>query len=280
MLDAWLEIVGCVLRPARPRLAHCVLERDAHLAARQRLAQERASSIARCESRIESARAAVFAANDGVITFHMRELEREWLMLARSDPDDGLMDLWARIAPVSWIDRKRWRDGAASFRLDTAIALAADAEGVEAAELAIRSLRGALAPWGTHLGPRVRWRAFESDADTITGLLAEPLRAAQEALSLRAETSIVLSRARELERAVRDAAHARFPGRPELAGSLGHAAYFEAVWRATSLADRESPVAPLRDLWRSGYSLSAIDDDGVVLELPPLHGPFDGPRGA
>src|SRR6187549_1515597 len=109
MRDAWLHLLDSVLRPGRPRLERCLRERERHLEAQRAVAEDRARAIARCEARIETARARVFANNDGIVTSWMTELEREWRRLARRDPERGLMDLWARVAPPAWIDRKRWR---------------------------------------------------------------------------------------------------------------------------------------------------------------------------
>src|SRR5450432_1499541 len=131
MGDTWTEILDRVRRPARPHLELCMRERERHSAARQRLAEERARQIARCVQSINALRNAAFASNDGVVTRRMTELEREWRRLTREDPDAGLMDLWARIAPPAWVDRKKWRDSAPAARLDAAIALAADAENVD-----------------------------------------------------------------------------------------------------------------------------------------------------
>jgi hypothetical protein len=268
--DSWLNLIDSVLRPARPHLGRCLLERDRHLVARRLFTEQRARAIANCEARIESVREAVFAAKDGMVTSRMTDLEREWRTLSRSDPDGGLMDVWARVAPLSWIDRKRWRDSDHAVQLDTAIALAADVEGVEAAESAIDSLRVALATWGIPIGSRIRWRLFEQDSDRTAELLAEPLGAACEAVAARGVESIVLERARHLEREVREAARVRFPERALLAGSLAHAAFVDSVWRAASLAGRPSPVTPLRALWTAGYVLSAIDTSGVTVEIPRL----------
>src|ERR1700722_19337039 len=148
MRDSWLELVAGLLRPPRPRLERCLRARELHLAARGPVRESRARALASCEARIERARAAVLEANDGVISAAMRDLEREWHALSRPDPDGELMDLWAQIAPASWIDRKRWRDAEPVARLNAAIALAADVEGVEAEEAAVAALRVALAGWG------------------------------------------------------------------------------------------------------------------------------------
>jgi hypothetical protein len=270
MRDSWLELVDCVLRPARPHLERCMREREEHLAARRLVDEERARAIASCERRIESARAVVFAANDGVVGARMTNLEREWRLLSRPDPERGLMDSWARIAPASWIDRKRWRDDRPASRLDAAIALAADAEGVEAAEGAIGSFREALAPWGIHLATRIQWRSFDRDADCTTDLLVEPLRAARQAVSVLDVENVVCERAERLEREVYEAACVRFPERALLARALGRAAFVDYVWRAASFVDRPNPVTPLRALWKAGYVLSGIDDRGVIVELPAL----------
>jgi len=142
----------------------------------------------------------VFAENDGIVTRRMTDLEREWRRLSRSDPDGRLMDLWTRVAPVSWVDRKRWRDSEPAAQLDATIALAADVEGVETAESAIGALRVALAAWGIPIGFRMRWRSFEHDSDRTTELLAKPLGAACEALSAQGLESVVVLRAQRLER--------------------------------------------------------------------------------
>jgi hypothetical protein len=270
MRDSWLKLVGRVLRPARPRLERCLEERERHLDGRRRFEEERARAIASATMRIEAERAAVFAAGDGVVTSRMTHLEREWRTLSRSDPDAGLMDLWASIAPSSWIDRKRWRDGDPATRLDIAIALAADVEGIEAAEAAIRGLRAALAEWALPIGSRVRWRWFELDVDGTSELLAKPLRAACEALSSSDAKAVILERAHRLERDVQEEALGRFPGRVMLARALAHAAFVDFVWRAAAISGRANPVTPLFELWSAGYALSALDELGVTVELPPL----------
>jgi len=269
MRDPWLTLVDSVLRPARPGLEQCLREREQHLAARRPQAEERARALAGCEARIESLRAEVFVAQDGVVTSRMTELEREWRTLSRPDRDGELMDLWARVAPPSWIDRKRWRDSDPAVQVEAAIALAADVEGVEAAEAAIDSLRAALAPWGTPFGPRIRWCASEQDAELTPGLFAGPLREACEALAGGNIASIAFERAQHLRQDVHEAARVRFPRRPLLARDLAHAAFVDFLWRA-ALAARANPVTPLHELWKTGYVLSAIDPSGVTVEIPPL----------
>jgi len=263
MRGSWQKVVDSVLRPARPHLERCRAEREGHLAARRLFAEERARALGNCRERIERARAAVFAANDGIIPAGMTDLEREWRKLSRPDPDRGLMDLWARIAPAHWMDRKRWRDSDAALRLDAAIALAADVKGVEAAESAIASLRAALSPWGAPFGSRVRWRLLEQDSEHCSALFAEPLRAARQDAP-----AVVLERAARFERDVHEAALMRFPERPLLARDLAHAAFVDCVWHGAELADLPNPVRPLCELWKTGYVLSTIDASGVTIGIP------------
>jgi hypothetical protein len=232
--------------------------------------EERSRAIAGCERRIEAARAAVFSANDGIVSARMTALEREWRMLSRPDPERGLMDLWARIAPASWIDRKRWRDTPAAARVDAAVALAADVDGVEAAESAVGSLRVSLAAWGAPIGTRVVWRCAEHDATITRSLLAEPLRQASDVVSTTDAARVVFSRADRLARDVEAAILERLPARPQLARDVAHAALVDYVLGAASLPDRPSPIPALSALWRTGYTLAAVDASAVTLELPPL----------
>jgi hypothetical protein len=268
MRESWLKLVDGVLCPARPRLEPCVAERERYLAVRRVAADQRARAVADCVARIEAARAEVFAARDGVVSVRMTALEREWRTLSRSDEDGALMDLWARIAPSSWIDRKRWRDADPARRVDAAVALASDVDGVEGAETAIRALRRALAPWNTSVACRIRWRPLAGDFEGTAELLGPPLRAAREALSVRDGARLALEGARKIERAVERAARARFPERAVLARALAHAAYVDVVWRAASFTPEANPVTPLRQLWQSGYVLSSLDARDVTLELP------------
>jgi hypothetical protein len=233
------------------------------------LAEERARAIADCERRINDARRAVFETNDGVVTSRMTDLEREWRRHSRQDPEDGLMDFWARIAPASWIDRKRWRGCAPASRLEAAIALAADAENVEAAEEALGLLRSTLAAHGISVGARIRWRWFERDAETIAVLLREPLRAAREACPA-VDRAAIFEHARRFEHGIVQAALCRIVERPLLARDIGHAAFVDFVWRAASLSEARNPVAALRALWKTGYILSDVDASTVTLEIPPL----------
>ena len=269
MLTSWLQLVEGVLRPARPELEVCLREGELQRARVRALAEARTQALAECQRRIEAARAEIFAAGDGVVPLHMTELEREWRAAARSaDADGGLMELWSRIAPPAWIDRKRWRDSDASAQLDAALALAADVPGVEAAEAAIAALRVALVPWQTRISSRIAWRAFDADSDCVSALLAAPLQHAHETVVTLDAGPRILERAEQLERAVQAAALARFPERPLLAQALARAAFVDALLRAAPEPARPNPVTPLRALWQTGYALASVSDSAVTLEIP------------
>jgi hypothetical protein len=276
MRDSWLTLVDSVLRPARARtlIERMSEERARHVEGRKLFVEARTRALKLCESRIEAARAKIFAADDGVVGALMTDLEREWRTLSRPDPEAGMMDLWARIAPPAWTDRKRWRDGRRnaepSAQVDVAVALAADVAGVEKAEAAVGALRTALAPFGVRLGTKVEWRAFERDFAGTETFLAWPLLTASEALGSRDGGTHALERAKALADEVHDRAATRLPDRPVLAEAIAHAALVDYAWRAASLTPDWSPVAPLVELWNAGYALSSFDANGAVLEVPPL----------
>ena len=269
MREAWLKLVEGVLRPARPELSRCERERERHLAERRPATEARRRAMAQCVARINAGRAAVFAADDGVVSARMTELEREWRRLSRSD-EDAVMDFWAKVAPKAWIDRKRWRDSASGVRLEAAMLLASDTDGVEAAERAVGALQSALVRWGAPLATRIRWCGYSGDYERTGELLAAPLRAALEALGARDGANQALRGARLLELDVETTGQARLPRRPTLTRALAHAAYVDAIWRASRLDPSENPVTPLRALWSTGYVLSAIDTRNATIELPPL----------
>jgi hypothetical protein len=201
MREDWTRLVDSLLRPARPRLEEC--RADAERIAAD-IAGKRARARAECEARIESLRAQVFAARDGVVTAQMTALEREWRRLSRGDRDGDLMNVWSRIAPARWIDQKRWRDAP---QLETAVLLASDPDGVELAE---ETLMKADSP-----PPRIRWRPLGADFEKMPALVGGSL----------------------LDEGIHDAVLARFPDRPHLARAVALAAranarrYFD-VWRA------------------------------------------------
>jgi len=258
--DPWLDLLENVLRPARPLAGACRPALDRHLAERTRIAEGRAAALAGCEKRIHEARSVIFDAGDGVVGWHMTELEREWRRLARRDPDAGIMDLWAAIAPPAWIDRKLWRDSPEDSRLDAAVALASDAEGALEAEGALASLLP---------GRRVRWSLETRDAEAVVPLLERPLHRAAEACPADAREAIV-ERARRAEQTVHEAAIERFASRPNLARDLAFAAFVDFVWRASRLPTEGNPVDPLRRFWSTGYVLSEVDASSVTVEIPPF----------
>ena len=270
MRDGWLKVVEAVGRPLRPRLDVCLAARDAHVESRRAAADMRARAIAQCTARIEAARAEVFAANTGVVTARMTELEREWRMLSRVDLDGGLMDLWARIAPATWIDRKGWRHSAPAARLEAVVALASDPQGVEAAEAAAATLRSALIPYDISLPARVLWHPSSEDFAGIDSLLASPRSSALRALSTHGDVRPALARAQETEQDVRAAANARFPERGALAHGIAHAAFVDFIWHASGLPAEENPTTSLKALWSAGYGLARIDTDNVTLTFPAL----------
>ncbi len=273
MPGVWLTVIDRVLQPARPELERCLREGELHRQARHVVYQRRAAAIAGCVARIESARTAVFASDTGAVPRLMTELEREWRTLSRKDPDDGLMDLWARLTPPSWHDHKRWRDNLQALKIDVAVALAADVRGVELAEEAVVALRTALAAWGVNIGARIRWRAAADDTDALTALLAQPLLAARAELASRCADVVVAGRSEVLRQDVEDAASSRLQGRPLLAAAIGQAAFVHSIVRAAAIAGRPSrpnPVPALRDLWKTGYALVEADSSGVTLEVPAL----------
>lgn len=167
------------------------------------VAKNRARALAECEARIEAARADVFAARDGVVTANMTALEREWRRVSRGDREGEAMDVWARIAPSAWLDRKRWRG--TPEPMEAAVLLAADIDGVEVAE------RGFA---------RVSWRPLGTDWDGMPALVERALGSA----GLVDET-------------VHAAMLARFPDRPHLARAVALAARADSrtywdLWRS------------------------------------------------
>lgn len=265
----WPAILDGVLQPKRPRLDLCLAERERHLLELRGLAEARAQALAGCERRINEARQAIFEANDGVVSSLMTELEREWRLLSRRDPDAGLMDFWARVAPPSWIDRKRWRDAPADRRLDVAVALAADVDSVERAEAAVLELRVAVAVHGRQIGERIRYRPFEGDTSVVAALLEESLRVGLEACPER-HRSRLLERAEEVKQSVQREALVRLQDRPLLAADIAHAALVEHVGRTVSLPSIVAPVHALVRLWETGFVLAEAGSEHVTLEIPSL----------
>jgi len=252
MSASWLDLPAFLLRPERPDLSRCLAAREEHLESRRLAFEARKSAITACERRIESARADVFAADNGVVGARMTDLEREWRRLSKVDPEAGLMELWARIAPPSWIDRKRWRDSAPCTRVDAATALAADVEGVELVERAAFELFGA--------DTRVRWVQGSTDVAVVEPLFADALRAVEQG----GIAQHVVARAQKLAAQVHDLVRARIADRPALARDVAHAAYVDCMVHP-------SRMRPLHAIWRAGYVVTSVDAArGITIEIPPL----------
>jgi hypothetical protein len=242
-----------------------LVERDGHLARRGARAEERLVRIRKCEERIRGARAVVFAADDGRIGWTMGDLEREWRLLSRPDPDACMMDLWARVAPRSWLDSKKWRGSEPAMWLDAALALASDPDGVDAAEAAALSLcRNAP---GKSVAPRVRWQMGSRDSSHVASLYG-PLVEELVGVAI-ADREGKGTRAFRAAEATLASAMERLPDRPMLASDLGLARFIDEM-RTSAGRDAKSPVAPLMALWRSGYAIAAVDANGIALELPDL----------
>ncbi len=275
MHDTWLKLVGRVLRPTRSRLEFLERERERHVEEQRALGERRTRAVGRCCARIEAARAEIFAADDGVVSWKMLELEREWRRLSRNDVDGALMNLWARLVPSRWHDHKRFRDSAPDRRLDAVIALASDVDGIDAAVTAIDALRPTLVPFGVTVRQRLRFRLAEEDFAGTRELFAGSRAAALTALETialddRSYSNAAVAQAEELSVAVREAASARFPTRGLLVESLASAAGLDVLWRAARLSSEHNPVTPLRALWATGYVLSVLDATGLTLELPAI----------
>lgn len=261
----WFQLVDTVLRPARPHLARCLDAREAHVAARRDASERTGQAIKECERQIVALREVVFAANDGFVGARMTDLERTWRRLSRVDPDAGLMELWARIAPAPWLDQKRWRGSPPEAQLEAAVLLAADVDGVEAAEAAVRSLRaGSKIAWSLHPDGAAK------DADYTDLLLAEP-----EGAPVPPDLHpAIVERARRVEAEVREAVQRRFADRACLAHGIGRAAFADHVWHAVHASRNASerpanPAAALFALWKTGYVIASIEPSCITLEIPP-----------
>ena len=255
-----------MLRPARPHLDRCLRERDRHVAKRRELKEESSKAIRECEQQIVALREDVFAANDGFVGSRMTELERTWRRLSRVDSDAGMMELWTAIAPPTWVDQKRWR-GAQGNSVDLATLLAADVDGVEAAEKAAR----ALYPDRT----RIAWRLAEDGADPTSNLatsadtvLAEAVVLAHQALAVSEKLPIIVARAQAMENDVQEIALTRFAQSPIAARAVGRVALAEYLIRAAELPAQQARVDALCALWSTGYVIAHADDTTITLEVP------------
>jgi len=290
-MDAsWNELLGAVLRPARPLLMQCRARAAAHEHRERRRAEHREQALAACRTRIELARAVVFSAGDGVVNGQMTALEREWRALARAERsfEERTASLWHAVAPRRWTGRLRTLEPAGDA--EAALALASDPEGVERAESCGLRLAAALSAWGLDVrAAAVRWRITpEPTLDArAEALLDGPLRALTAAVAPTYGAEALVARAHRLEREVLDAATGSpvLSTRPALAADLALAARVDFTWRACVAEARrvpaghpnagrafhelESPAAALLELWQTGYVLSALDGAGVTLGALP-----------
>jgi hypothetical protein len=265
----WTDLIGAILKPARPRLSVCRRRADAHLADHRRTEERRLLALADCRARIEGARATVFAAGDGVVRGDMTALEREWRTLSREERsiEERTLALWGEIAPTPWAGRLRWTpSGDLASDIEAAVTLASDPIGIEQAEAAARRLAPAASfTWHVGPGPRIA-RASEH--------LADVLRALTDAIAPRYGGAALLARADEREREVSAAASdspaiAAVEG---LSADVGFVARLDFLWRARSVDSRagsvECPGAAWIDLWRTGYVVSSLDTDAITLGAP------------
>ena len=242
----------------------------------------RTQELADCRSRIEDARASVFAAGDGVVKANMTALEGEWLALARAERscEERTLALWNAIAPRHWAGRLRWPStGDVAADAEAAIALASDPEGVERAESCALRLASVLATWEFDVAPTVTWHvAREPQIARADALLERPLRALTDAIASTYGAEALVARAHRVERDVLDAAtQSPLLSTNEglaLAADLALVARVDFLWGACAVEarrvgaahdDAASPAAALLELWKTGYVLSAIGGQGVTL---------------
>ena len=293
MPASWNELVDSMLQPARPLLSQCRARAEAHGISERRASQRRDRELADCQKRIETARAAIFKAGDGVVGARMTALEREWLAHQRAErsPEERALELWNEMAPRRWAGRLRSPfTGDPTADLEAAVMLASDPEGVERAESCGLRLAAALSTWGFEVRAAVRWRVasdpvIETRAEQ---LLAGPLSALTAALTSTYGAEALVARAHRIERAVLDAAagSALLSSREALVTDLALVARVDFLWSACSVEARrvpadhlnagrafgelENPAAALLDLWKTGYLLAALEGDGVALASVPI----------
>ncbi len=263
----WTDLIGAILKPARPRLAVCRTRADAHLREQRRIDERRAQALAECRARIEDARATVFATGDGVVRADMTALEREWRTLSRGERsfDERTLATWSAIAPRHWAERLRFTSsGDLATDTEAAVVLASDPNGVEQAEAAARRLvPEASVTWHVSAAPTIA-RASEH--------LDDVLRALTDAIAPSYGGAALLARAEERARAVSAAASASpvIAAVEGLAADVGFVARLDFLWRARTVDSRgeaavECPSAAWIDLWRTGYVVSAIDARAITV---------------
>jgi len=276
----WTELVGAMLRPARPRLSVCRRRADAHVLDERRADDRRTQALAECRAKIEDARASVFAAGDGVVRADMTALEREWRTLARAERScaERTLSLWNEIAPRHWAGRLRWTSsGDLATDTEAAVALASDPSGVEHAEgVALRLAAGASGASGAG----VTWHvAAAPTVARVSELLGGVVSALTDAITPRYGGEALLARADEREREVFAAASqsAVIAGIEGLAADMALVARIDFLWRTRAVeagagaeigaggVPVENPASVWIDLWRTGYVVSAIDAGAITL---------------
>lgn len=253
-----------VLRPARPERARCLAALDAYLAARDDRLQTRIRSLAEIEERIQRAREKVFGEGTGVVGAEMTALEREWREASRDVSQGAVLDrFWTQVAPERWRAEPPRVTGSA----EAMATLASDPEGVEAAERAAASLRGALATWQVTIGARVEWCV----AREITfAVRAEELFAGPVAALSELADHAAVQAAHRVRRDVRERLGAqKTPTRnSSIAREIGVLAFGASLWESAAArldANVVDPFAPALEVWRLGYALTGADASGVVL---------------
>jgi hypothetical protein len=260
MID-WDAILARALRPARPRLDACLRAHREYAAAAADHAHGRTRRLVAIESRLNAARAKVFAAGNGVVPAEVTAIEREWLAEFRTPgPSRDLDVLWARMAPEHWRASR-----VAPPTAEAMVALASDPDSVEAAERAASALRESLAPFGVVVGTRVDWivaseiafavRAQELFAAAMTTLGDVGHRAVQDAHRLRRN---VRERLGDRDVVTRNSSLGR---------ELGWLAFASSSWSAQRTD--APPFAPVLEIYRLGYVPSAVDASGVTLGALP-----------
>ena len=266
----WNELLGTMLRPARPRLSQCRARANAHAIEERRDAELRTQALAHCRSRIEDARASVFAAGDGVVKADMTALEGEWLALARAERscEERTLALWNAIAPRHWAGQLRWPStGDMAADVEAAVALASDPEGVERAEACALRLASVLSAWGFDVAPTVTWLVARAPQITrAEALLERPLRALTDAIATTYGAEALVARAHRVERDVLDAAtqspllstNETNETNEGLAADLALVARVDFLWRACAVESRRVPAHATPTPTPSAGSTSSI----------------------
>jgi hypothetical protein len=143
--------------------------------------------------------------------------------------------------------------------VDACLALASDPSGIEAAESLAAEVRARLAPWGAPLPARIAWRVI--DPTRLAPTKEPPLERVRAALFADRLALAEYNRAFNRARPAFKGGH--YPSR---GSALFHFAA-DAAWRVVRHT-QPNPFEPLLSLWRLGYALYAIRQQGLVLLAP------------